>query len=136
MDIEHYKQTHLDILGQIASLRRLINSGIDRNAEDIANLIISMSSGIRFHLAAEDKVLYPALGRSSDPAVAKMGAAYQVEMEGIATAFRRFVDNWRVWTRIAADPEGFRHEANGVFRALFERLQREDRELYPAAESL
>lgn len=38
--------------------------------------------------------------------------------------------------RFPVDPEAFRHEANTVFHALFDRIQRENRELYPAAEQL
>ena len=54
-------------------------------------------------------------------------------MQGLAASFARFVQQWRVPARLAADPEGFRRSANTVLRALFERLQRENAELYPAA---
>jgi hypothetical protein len=38
--------------------------------------------------------------------------------------------------RLAAQPEAFRSEANTVLHALYQRMRREDRELYPAVEAL
>ena len=136
MDIDRYKRTHVEILGQIDQLRALIQSGIGEQADAIAGHITLIASGIKFHLAAEDSVLYPALLAAGDARTGEMSRRYQSEMTGIAAAFGEFVGRWRVGSRIAADPEVFRREANDVFRALFERLQREDRELYPAAEKL
>lgn len=136
MDIDRYKRTHVEILDQIDQLRTLIQSGIAGQADAIARHITLIASGIKFHLAAEDSLLYPALLASGDAGTVDMGRRYQSEMTGIAATFRGFVDRWRVGTRIAADPEAFRCEANEVFRALFERLRREDRELYPLAERL
>ena len=68
--------------------------------------------------------------------VAAMSGRYQDEMQGIARAFAGFVQRWRVPSRLVADPDGFRRDANVVLRALFERLQRESIELYPAAEAV
>lgn len=136
MDIERYRQQHGDILRDVGSLRDLIQAGIAQNAETIAQLIVSMSTGIKFHLAAEDAVLYPALLRADDAATVELSRSYQSEMQGIAAAFGEFVRKWRVGAHIAGDPEGFRVEANAVFRALHERIRRENQELYPAAERL
>jgi hypothetical protein len=134
MNIDRYKSTHVQILGQIDSLRSLIRLGVVERAGEIAELIVTISSGIKFHLAAEDSVLYPALIASGEAGTVAMARQYQAEMTGIADAFKAFVLTWRVESRIAADPDGFRQRANTVFRALYERLQREDHELYPAAE--
>ncbi|KAF1686693.1 hemerythrin [Pseudoxanthomonas broegbernensis] len=134
MDIQRYHRDHVRILGQIESLRALARGGVRENAEEIGELIVSTASHIKFHLAAEDQVLYPALARSGDPDLARMSERYKAEMQGLAEAFAGFVKQWRVPARLAADPEGFRHGANTVLKALFERLQRENAELYPAAE--
>ncbi len=133
MDIQRYDRDHRQILSQIDALRALSRAGIGENAEAISDLIISTASHIKFHLAAEDQVLYPALARCKDPATAALGERYRLEMQGLAASFARFVQQWRVPARLAADPEGFRRSANTVLRALFERLQRENAELYPAA---
>lgn len=135
MDIQRYHHDHAAIFRQINTLRELSRGGVRENAVRISELITGTASHIKFHLAAEDRVLYPVLARSGDAQVAAMSRRYQDEMEGIARAFGGFVARWRVPSRLMADPEGFRRDANVVLRALFERLQRESVELYPAAEA-
>ena len=136
MDIRRYRETHEQILEQVDELRGLIRAGVPERAEDIAGLLVRMASGIKFHLAAEDQVLYPTLARSGDVDAVEVGRRYQDEMRGLSAAFGDMVTRWRVPSRIAADPEGFRTHANTVFKALFERIMREERELYPTAERI
>ena len=38
--------------------------------------------------------------------------------------------------RLALEPEAFRSEANTVLQALYQRMRREDTELYPAVEAI
>ena len=128
MDIRHYRDTHQQVLGQIDQLRGLIRGGIPANSAAISELLVNIASGIKFHLAAEDKVLYPT--------AMEAGERYQQEMKGLSAAFGELVMRWRVPSRVAADPEGFRSHANTVFKALFERIMREERELYPIAEQV
>ncbi|ADV28539.1 Hemerythrin HHE cation binding domain protein [Pseudoxanthomonas suwonensis 11-1] len=136
MNMDRYHRDHASILQQIDTLRSLSRAGIDANAEHISQAIVETASLIKFHLAAEDQVLYPRLATSAMPEVAAISARYQSEMQGLSQAFGRFVERWRVPARLQEDPEGFRRDANTVLRALFERLCREDRELYPAAAGL
>lgn len=133
MDIQRYDRDHQQILAQIESLRTLSHAGVRENAEAISELITSTASQIKFHLVAEDQVLYPALARCNNPATAALGERYRLEMQGLAVTFAGFVQQWRVPARLMADPDGFRRDANTVLKALFERLQRENAELYPAA---
>lgn len=136
MDIRHYRDTHQQVLRQIDQLRGLIRGGIPANSAAISELLVNIASGIKFHLAAEDKVLYPTLARSGDSIAMEAGERYQQEMKGLSAAFGELVIRWRVPSRVAADPEGFRSHANTVFKALFERIMREERELYPIAEQV
>ena len=132
MDMSKFEQQHEQILQSIEQLRDLIRAGVEANAAPIAALLTAMSSTIRLHLAVEDSVLYPALLRSPDASVRDLAQRYQSEMSGLLTAFSAFVGKWRGPGRIAELPQMFRDEANGVFRALHDRIGRENRELYPA----
>ncbi|MBV2208511.1 MAG: hemerythrin domain-containing protein [Thermomonas sp.] len=136
MNIQHYHHDHAHIYEQINLLRNLSRSGVRENAPQISELITGTASRIKFHLAAEERVLYPTLADAGDSRVATLGARYQKEMQGLAGAFTDFVNQWRVPSRLAADPDGFRRDANTVLRALFERLKREEVELYPVAETI
>lgn len=136
MNMDRYHRDHATILRQIGTLRSLSQAGIDENADRISAAIVDTASLIKFHLAAEEQVLYPRLARSGVPEVEALSTRYQAEMRSLAGAFARFVDQWRVPARLQRDPEGFRGDANTVLKALYERLRREDQELYPAAGQL
>lgn len=136
MNMDRYHRDHATILRQIGTLRSLSQAGIDENADRISAAIVDTASLIKFHLAAEEQVLYPRLARSGVPEVEALSTRYQAEMRSLAGAFARFVEQWRVPARLQRDPDGFRDDANTVLKALYERLRREDQELYPAAGQL
>jgi hypothetical protein len=66
---------------------------------------------------------------------ARLGRQYESEMTA-SPAPTDFAGRWNTPVRLAAQPEAFRSEANTVLHALYQRMRREDRELYPAVEAL
>lgn len=135
MNIDKLKDQHVQILTAVAQMRKLVHSGIGENADAISRLVISISGIIKLHLAREDSHLYPALAASGRE-LAALGSRYQHEMGGIAGAYMEFSRKWNTAREIHADPEGFRMEANSVFKALHQRIQQENVELYPAIAQL
>ncbi|MDR3416768.1 MAG: hemerythrin domain-containing protein [Nevskia sp.] len=136
MNIDRFKKDHAQILLQVGELRELAHLGVEQHAEDIAKQIVAMSSTIKLHLAAEDNVLYPALAKVSGSAAAVIGKRFHEEMGGIAAAYTDFAHKWNYAPSIAAHPDDFRKHANEIFKALHERIQKENHDLYPAAEAL
>lgn len=136
MNIDKFKQQHVEILGNVAALRQLVKDGIIENAEKISKMIISMSSTIKLHLAVEDSILYPALQSGNNDALARMGKQFQDEMDAIAAAYLNFARTWNNAHRVATDPEGFRSDANTVLKVLHARMGKENTVFYPAIEAL
>ncbi len=136
MNIDRFKKDHAAILSAVTELKGLVSSGIPENADAIAKAIISISSIIKLHLAGEDQVLYPALANSANPDLVQLGKAFQDEMGGIAAAYMGFAGNWNIASKVTANPEGFRTDANNIFKALHQRIQRESQELYPLVEQM
>jgi hemerythrin-like domain-containing protein len=136
VNIDKFKREHVDLLAAVTTLRELVQSGVQEHADKILGQLVGMSSVIKLHLAAEDRVLYPALMNAGDPVVAETGKRFQEEMGDLAQAYAGFVSRWNLVSRISQDPEGFRSDANNVFKALHLRVQRENRELYPLAEQV
>lgn len=132
MHVERYLQDHQHIEQQIATMRLLSQGGAAAHAHEIAEHVAAIAGQIKLHLALEDQVLYPELSRVADASMTSLATRYQGEMLALTQAFAAFVAQWRVAARIEADPEGFRHAANVVLKALHERLQREDAEFFPA----
>jgi hypothetical protein len=134
MDIERFKHDHVTVLTAIKTLRELTQAGIPQNAGAIAKTVVTISSAIKLHLAAENRFLYPALAGSANQRVAEVGKKFQLEMGDIAAAYMEFAGKWNLEGKVATHPEEFRVDANSVFKALHQRIQRENRELYPLAE--
>lgn len=135
MNIDKFKRQHVEILDRIAQLRRLSQAGVEQNASAIAEGIVGFSSIIKLHLAVEDQALYPALQRSGDTELARLGEEFQIDMAPIAKAFDRFARQWNTTERVQQDPEGFRADANSVLKRIHDRMQRENREFYPRIEA-
>lgn len=136
MDIERFKNQHVDILTRIAALRKLVHDGIEANAHAIARQVRDLGTVVKLHLAIEDRILYPAVRQSAHPGIAAMGNAYQNEMKGIANEYIRFTNKWSDPQQLAADPESFRAAANQVLKTVYQRMQRENHEFYPAIERI
>lgn len=136
MNIDKFKQQHVDILEGIASLRKLALAGVARNAAEIAQGIVTMSATIKLHLAVEDRALYPAVARSADADLARKGREFQEEMDAIAAAYEGFAKRSNNARSLELDERGFRDDANTVLRRVHERMQRENRDLYPRIEAM
>ncbi|HAP25994.1 MULTISPECIES: hemerythrin domain-containing protein [Achromobacter] len=136
MNIDKFKQQHVDILEGIAALRKLALAGVARNAAEIAQGIVAMSATIKLHLAVEDRALYPAVARSADAELARKGREFQEEMDAIAAAYEGFAKRWNNARNLELDERGFRDDANTVLRRVHERMQRENRDLYPRIEAM
>lgn len=136
MDIEKFKKDHNAILTLVTELRKTSQAGVAENADAIAQQIRAVSSIIKLHLAAEDRVLYPAFAKSQNPSVSKIGEQFRLEMGNIASAYMAFSGKWGVGTEVAHHPDGFREAANNIFKALHQRIQRENQVLYPLADQV
>jgi hypothetical protein len=90
---------------------------------------------LRVHLAHEDVELYPRLIDSSDPNVARTAANYFAEMGGLATDLEYFSRHWSCSVSIAGNIDEFRHDLHELILALAVRIERENRYLYPLAET-
>ncbi len=81
------------------------------------------------HLATEDRLLYPLLERDPTPGVADLSRRMQVQMGGLADAFKTYMRDWD-GTAIATDPDGFVHATRAVLAALSQRIRQEESQLY------
>ena len=136
MDISKFKHQHVRIFDCIRKLHRYSSQGIAEHAREIAATVVSMSSLIKLHLSVEDKVLYPALRTSERSTLAKLGEQYQEDMKAIAQSYDEFARRWNTAASVAANPAGFRADANIILKKLHARIRQEDTHFYPAIEAV
>lgn len=136
MNIDRFKTHHTQILDGIAKLRKLTLEGVENRAVDLAHELKLLAGTVTQHLAIEDRILYPSLEKSGDDHIAQMSRRYEEDMKDIATSFILFAKRWSNATALTKTPEQFRAEANIVLKRVFDRMQQENREFYPAIEAM
>ena len=87
------------------------------------------------HLKCEDWILYPRLMATGDQELMRITRDFEIEMGDLAGDFIAYDDKWTS-ERVAADWTDFSRETVIVFDLLAMRVEREERELYPLAETL
>ena len=86
------------------------------------------------HLALEDRILYPALQKSPHGDVRDTAARLQSETGALADAFSAYMAAWSD-DRVVRDWSGFCAETRHILTALTDRIDRENRRLYPVADA-
>ena len=87
------------------------------------------------HLKCEDWVLYPRLKASGDDMLKRLAGEFVHEMGHLAEEFMAYDARWTPES-IVGDWPGFRRETEAVLDAIGMRIEREEADLYPAAERL
>ncbi|MDQ3143351.1 MAG: hemerythrin domain-containing protein [Pseudomonadota bacterium] len=105
------------------------------DAYPIALQLARWTGLLRAHLASEYEWFYPALIASPNSETAATARAFQTEMGHLAERLEAFDRRWSSSAVIGAGFSRFHREAFALFAAFDQRISREDRTLYPMAES-
>lgn len=133
MNMKEYERDHQDILAQYEQLQELMAAGISANAARVSDLLRQINTNIRLHLVTEERFLYPVLQESDHADAAEIGERFAADMIGLYQRFTEYIANWRDPAAIEAEPEHFEQATTAIFKALGERIQREESELHPVA---
>lgn len=132
MDINLLKNQHARIRQLVSEIEVLSNAGdVTAQAFDISLKIGQLSGLLVLHLKSEDQVLYPALMRSTVEKTRRVAEEFNREMGSLAGDFMEYKRTYMLASRIKAEPQNFRSDSNKIFTALKNRLDKEDRFLYP-----
>jgi Hemerythrin HHE cation binding domain len=127
-----YREQHGRIRQKSRELEAMDASG---SAPITIRLTLAALSGtVSAHLANEDASLYPRLLEHANADVREKAAAFQQSMGTLAGAFTAFYDHWKTPGAIEGDRAGFFAALRGVLRALRERMDLEDGDLYALAD--
>ncbi len=106
------------------------------DALELRRLLSRFAGALRVHSAMESDALYPALLAHEDPAVRRVAERLYQDLGGLYATFYEFLDRWDAPDAIASRMIRFRIELIRVLAVLGRRMSRENRELYPLADSL
>ncbi len=132
MDVTNLKRQHrevMDLAGYI--LNDVENNTVDKDIEQIVKSINTISGKLKIHLLNEDKYLYPNLLSSSDSALNMFGNKYYEEMKEVSKGYDEYKSKYNTSSKIKQNIEEFKEDTKKIFDALSNRVDREERELYP-----
>lgn len=121
---------------EILALAGEITEGLKGQADAavLRKQLSNLAGKVNFHLAMEDKALYPRLMQCKGSRADALATRFLHEMGGLALVFADYNHKWQV-AAIRSDRAGFSNETRKVFGALAHRIARENAELYPLADS-
>jgi hypothetical protein len=130
----HLRKQHADLAARIAGLAALLDAPSQPAPAEIRRQISALAEKLVAHLALEDDILYPLLAQHGDGTVRALGAQFIAEMAGVRPRFEGFNARWSE-AAIGADPAGFGAEARVLLNLIDNRILRENRDLYPVADT-
>ena len=129
---DKFRQQHREVLDMVSELNQKLKA--KEEAQALRSSLSALAGKLNFHLAMEDKALYPRLMKS-EGAAQGVAKKFMDEMGSLAAVFQDYNNKWQV-SAIRNDPAGFAAETHKVFGALGKRIARENAELYPLADSV
>ncbi|HHW01056.1 MAG TPA: hemerythrin domain-containing protein [Clostridiaceae bacterium] len=130
------KRQHEDILNVMLGIRGTVRKeNLERDAANIATQISILAGKLKIHLSTEDEFMYPALLDSSNSELVNVAKEFIGEMGGISREFAEYKDRYNTKTKILNDPKGFLQETERIFKILENRIEKENKILYPLIEA-
>ena len=104
---------------------------VEIHAEDLTRNVAKLAGVLSSHLAAEDKYIYPILMRSQDVAVRECAKRFADDMSDLFKDFNAYKSIYNTSEKIRNESHKFVADTSIIIGALLNRLQKEDRKLYP-----
>ena len=116
-------------------LNAIIELGAPPPSAGIEALRRELATALIAHLQAEDWLLYPGLLNSHYPAIVDVARRFNAEMGSLSRTFIDYSERWMLKPAVS-DWATFCRETRSITDALIERIERENKELYPLLELL
>jgi hypothetical protein len=116
--------------------KKLDTRTLIEDAGAVRYALATFTGKLRVHAAMEQEALYPRLVASPDASVADKARELETEIGILYDQYFAFVKRWTPQRAIEDDPEGFCRETMMELHRLGQRMNRENKELYPLVDAL
>ncbi|MGV7122471.1 MULTISPECIES: hemerythrin domain-containing protein [unclassified Sphingopyxis] len=134
-EIARLRAEHAALVTLSRFLTKLVAAPHPPRATELAAVRGMLRDTLIRHLKCEDWALYPRLQAKGDPDLIALAETFVHEMGHLAADFAAYDARWTA-EGIEARWSDFCAETTDMLSALAMRIEREDRDLYPAAERL
>jgi len=129
------KRQHGEVLTIINNIKNLMDNGnLDKNVNNISFNINILAGKLKMHLISEDKFLYPQLMNNDKEDIRDTAYNFYNEMGSVADILTSFVKKYNVPGKILQSKEDFITESRKVLNLIQNRINKEDKKLYPLLE--
>lgn len=133
-DVANLTRQHKDIVELLDKLGAYSNPReVEKNAFAISLLLGQLSGKINIHLSNEDRFVYPRLMKAKEEETRRISQQFSQEMGGLVTVFNDFKTKYLSSARINAQATNFLMELGQIAKAVKERINKEEQQLYPLA---
>ncbi len=134
--MEKLKQQHKTILNSVDEIFADIQTEIDTpETSGILDKINQLSELLEEHLLIEDEFLYPLLKSQPQEQVRDIANLFIFELGGLKEAFGKYLNRWNSANFVSGSFKEFTSETNAIMKALVNRIQKEDSQLFPLINS-
>jgi len=134
-EIERLRAEHAALVTLSGFLMVMVMAPQRPRATELASVRGMLRDTLVRHLKCEDWALYPRLRAAGDHRLKQLAQEFVDEMGHLAGDFMSYDTRWTA-EAVEADWPGFCEETTGILDAMAMRMEREDRDLYPAAERI
>lgn len=132
MNINNLVRQHEAIRENVKTIESLINkNSIENDSFEISKNINLLIGVLKVHLQSEDNFLYPQLLKGDDDKLKDMAKHYIDEMGNINAEFEKYKAEFNTKTKINNNIESFKNHTAEIIKVLKNRLDKEDKHLYP-----
>lgn len=134
---DSFRTQHIEIVALVTDISSKLNPAtLPAQADNVRSTLTSLAGKLSFHLGMEDKHLYPLMLQNANPQTKQMAEKFMAEMGTLADIFKNYTQKWPSADSIKKDPEGFCVQTKEIFKALADRVQREESQLYQLADQI
>lgn len=132
IDLTNLERQHDEVKKLFKDIKSNINNiEVKENLDKIVLDINTLAGKLTVHMNSEDKFLYPRLLNNEDSKIKSMAKEYIEEMGDIHNKFKEYKSTFNTKRKILENKDAFIKETTRVITLLENRINKEDRKLYP-----
>ncbi|PAL20149.1 hemerythrin domain-containing protein [Sphingopyxis sp. GW247-27LB] len=134
-EMRRLRAEHAELARLSRQLADLLEASAAPPSTEIEPIRAQLRDTLTRHLKCEDWALYPRLRAAGETDAARLARDFADAMGHVADDYDAYDRRWPP-ARVAAEWPAFRAESRAMLAALDERMERENRELYPLVDRL
>ncbi|WP_300381282.1 hemerythrin domain-containing protein [Clostridium sp.] len=132
IDVTNLERQHDGVKKLFKDIKDNINNiEVKESLDKIVLDINTLAGKLIVHMNSEDKFLYPKLLNSEDTKIKSMAKEYIDEMGDLHNKFREYKGTFNTKNKIIENKDTFIKETTKIITLLENRINKEDKKLYP-----